>query len=347
MSRNTTNAPTGAIQWILANVNLRECNTVEFRYNHWDSLSNGEIPIIYQSFNATNGNHFGRRAREWDFICAVGNGKLLDFGMGDGWPSLNVAPLAQEVVGVDATRRFVDVATENAKRCDITNATFVYVPAGEPLPFEDDFFDGAMAASSVEQTPEPRETLREICRVLRPGGRFRIDWEGLEFYRGRQEQEFSLSSADDNATHLSILERDIDNELVREIRLTLGLSSELAKEIFRRHGQEVSFAGLTPDVLRDLCKNLVDAELCITNHPSCHTLVGWLKEIGFSSILPTYNGGWFARRLFKRIPEEERPKDLAGVDALLRPIVEVVITMETTDMGGPGEWGPVMITAVK
>ena len=33
---------------------------------------------------------------------------LLDFGPGDGWPSLLLAPMADEVVGVDASRRRVD-----------------------------------------------------------------------------------------------------------------------------------------------------------------------------------------------------------------------------------------------
>ncbi len=45
-------------------------------------------------------------------------------------------------------------------------------PPGEPLPFEDASFDGVTAGSSIEQTPDAKATLAELCRVLKPGGRW-------------------------------------------------------------------------------------------------------------------------------------------------------------------------------
>lgn len=76
-------------------------------------------------------------------------------------------------------------------------------------------------------------------------------------------------------------------------------------------------------------------------HPSGRTLTGWLKEIGFSDVLPTHSGGAFARRLYDRFHEHERPSDLESVDALLEPLVGIAV-----EMAAPIESDP-MITAVK
>lgn len=62
--------------------------------------------------------------------------------------------------------------------------------------FEDGSFDGVMAATSIEQTPDPREALRKIYRVLRPGGHLRLDYEGLGYYRRmmREDRPTSLEA---------------------------------------------------------------------------------------------------------------------------------------------------------
>ena len=99
-----------------------------------------------------------------------------------------MAPYVAEVVGVEGAHRRVEVCRENAARLGITNAHFYYVAPGAPLPFDANSFDGAMAASSLEQSPDPRATLREIYRVLRPGARLRMYYEALGRYRGGQEQ---------------------------------------------------------------------------------------------------------------------------------------------------------------
>ncbi len=42
------------------------------------------------------------------------------------------------------------------------------------LPFEEAAFDGAICTEVLEHVPEPEEALREIARVLRPGGRLYV-----------------------------------------------------------------------------------------------------------------------------------------------------------------------------
>src|SRR5690554_3879614 len=181
-------------RWIEEQLAVESCTTDVLIYDEMESQSGCSLPLIYQDFDGSKQFHWAERGAIYDFLCATrGEGKkLLDFGPGDGWPSLLVAPFAAEVVGLDSSRRRVEVCCANARRMGIDNARFDYYAAGERLPFADDAFDGIMAASAVEQTPEPRAILREFYRVLCPGGRLRLSYEGLARYRGGREREFSL-----------------------------------------------------------------------------------------------------------------------------------------------------------
>jgi ubiquinone/menaquinone biosynthesis C-methylase UbiE len=46
--------------------------------------------------------------------------------------------------------------------------------SGEPLPFDDNLFDAALCAVSVQYLTRPVETFMEVARVLRPGAPFII-----------------------------------------------------------------------------------------------------------------------------------------------------------------------------
>jgi len=65
---------------------------------------------------------------------------------------------------------------------DLSEEMLRHVPAGihtrtgsmTELPFEDAYFDGAYATESLEHAVEIDKAVREICRVVRPGGRIVI-----------------------------------------------------------------------------------------------------------------------------------------------------------------------------
>jgi ubiquinone/menaquinone biosynthesis C-methylase UbiE len=46
--------------------------------------------------------------------------------------------------------------------------------SGAKLPFEDGIFDAVFTASSLHEWKEPKQTLHEVWRVLKPGGRLLI-----------------------------------------------------------------------------------------------------------------------------------------------------------------------------
>jgi len=221
-----------AFEWIKRELRPEATDSTNFIYDHMDSQSGRILPLLYHPFDSSKRMHWCDRGSAIDYAHTTGGGKLLDFGPGDGWPSLIVASYADEVVGVDASARRVEVCSENAAKMGLDNVSFVHVPPGERLPFDKNFFDGVMAATSVEQTPDPGSALREIYRVLRQGGKFRINYETLDRYRGGKEQEIWFWPLDDSQSLLILYNRFIDSQYVDQYALTLSLSKEEAEKAF-------------------------------------------------------------------------------------------------------------------
>jgi SAM-dependent methyltransferase/GNAT superfamily N-acetyltransferase len=318
--------PFDPVAWLGAHIPLRDCTSAELLYDHMESQSGRSLPILYQPFDATRVGHFQDRACALDFSLSVGGGRLLDFGPGDGWPSLIVAPWAQEVVGVDGSARRVQVCAVNAARLGIHNARFVHVPPGQPLPFPVASFDGAMAASSLEQTPDPRQTLGELYRVLKPGGKLRLSYEALGRYAGGQEREVELPDYVDG-TALLLYERHLASEWALQLKLPLALSHEEALALLGCRRQELAWSTLRPETLSRLLPHLREGLSCVTQHPSGHTWRRWMEEVGFRTIQGTHDGNRFARDLVARLAPAARPRDLAAVDDYLRPLVGAVIAL--------------------
>jgi SAM-dependent methyltransferase len=327
--------------WIERHLQPERCDTTGFIYDHVESQSGRCLPLIYQPFDAGDPAHFSDRGAAHDFSQAVGGGRVLDFGPGDGWPSLIIAPYCEQVIGVDASLKRVQTCTANAARLGIANTGFLRVPAGQPLPFADGEFDGVVASSSIEQTPDPRAALNELHRALRPGGRLRMYYEALGRYRGGQERELWLWRDQPGPRHLLLTVRHIDDEWARQYRLTLALSDEQVDRIFASHGRDFGYDALTEEVLVELSRHVTAAAVCDTYHPSGATWVRMLKDAGFRDVRPTLSGRRYARELFDSLAPEDRPPDMAGVDEYLRPLVARVIAQPAPLAGDP------MLTAVK
>ncbi len=103
-----------------------------------------------------------------------GANHLLDVGVGTGnlsRPALRRWP-AVRVTGIDAAREMV-VATEAFIAAEpASRGRFVgHTAVAAELPFEDGTFDAAMSSFVLQLVPSRPKALREIHRVLRPGGR--------------------------------------------------------------------------------------------------------------------------------------------------------------------------------
>jgi cyclopropane fatty-acyl-phospholipid synthase-like methyltransferase len=99
--------------------------------------------------------------------------RLLDVGCGSGGPALRLAETFDtSVVGIDVLAEGVSTATQLAQQRGLGDrATFVAVDAGDELPFEEASFDAVLSVDAMCHLPNRREVLKELHRVMSPGGR--------------------------------------------------------------------------------------------------------------------------------------------------------------------------------
>jgi ubiquinone/menaquinone biosynthesis C-methylase UbiE len=98
--------------------------------------------------------------------------RVLDVACGTGLVSLRVARIASvgQVVGTDLSGEMVQAAIGTARRLGFDHIRFERADA-EALPFGDATFDVALCGLGLMYVPDPTAALREMRRVLRPGGR--------------------------------------------------------------------------------------------------------------------------------------------------------------------------------
>ena len=329
------------LDWVAREFVPRASTSAELLYDHMASQSDEHLPLIYQPFDVDNPGHWADRGMLFDYLHATGGGRVLDFGPGDGWPSLILAPFVDEVVGVDGSRRRVEECRANAQRMGIENARFLYVEPGSPLPFDEGSFDSVTAASSLEQTPDPYAALGELYRILRPEGRLRIYYEGLAQYRGKPDYGGWLEAADERSSRLILTARDIDGERVVSYGLMLAASAEEVTALLAPGQEELSCEALAISDLERVRPLVREALACTLTHPSGQTLIDWMGEIGFSDAKPTHNGGYCGWLMYKALDQARRPGDLEALDRYLSPIVQTVV-----QFAAPLETDP-MITATK
>jgi arsenite methyltransferase len=99
------------------------------------------------------------------------NARVLDVGCGSGWATRLMAEKAREgrVVGVDISDKMVRLAQETS--ASYSNVDF-RVASAEGLPFQDGEFTHAFSMESLYYYADMLNALREVRRVLKPGGLF-------------------------------------------------------------------------------------------------------------------------------------------------------------------------------
>ena len=97
--------------------------------------------------------------------------RVLDFGCGPVTITVGLAQAADpgEVHGVDMEESQIELARAAAADGGHDNTTF-HVGNVYELPFDDDYFDVAHCRAVLMHVPDAQRALREVHRVLKPGG---------------------------------------------------------------------------------------------------------------------------------------------------------------------------------
>jgi ubiquinone/menaquinone biosynthesis C-methylase UbiE len=301
--------------WIVNTTKPVESNSAEQTYERMERQGGGRLPVIDVPIEYGLEEHFMDEARIREFAAHMGSAQeVLDVGPGDGWPLLRIAPLFKAVTGAEPSQRRVDAINGGVEKLGLKNVTVQKVPPTE-LDFPDNRFDGVVAASSIEQSPDPYKTIAEVFRVLKAGGRFRVFFEPSE---GRErdltEGLMFTETADSLGYHYSLKhsrppwERDY---------LVMFANTPETKEEFRKLRDLVDRLGPNPSAnpeigLQFLERNqaaISGASFYELEHFTSDTMKETLEEAGFVNVRTTWSAATLARAVWPRL------KDAALTDA--------------------------------
>jgi len=97
-------------------------------------------------------------------LLGEAEGRLLDVGCGGGSHTAAFADAGWSVMGIEPSSAQLELARDRG--CDVVQGY------GESLPFDDASFDAVVSVWTHTDVDDWAHVLREIARVLRPGGRF-------------------------------------------------------------------------------------------------------------------------------------------------------------------------------
>jgi len=96
------------------------------------------------------------------------NERTLEVGIGTGL-NLPLYPPTVRLTGIDLSQEMLDKAVERVQTLAMPNVTLKVMDA-MAMDFADDEFDKALATYTISAVPDPVAVLREMRRVVKPGG---------------------------------------------------------------------------------------------------------------------------------------------------------------------------------
>ena len=105
---------------------------------------------------------------------------VLDVGCNNGAHTVSAARRAASVFGMDYDADQLRVAAATARSRGLDNVQVFAWDLTRPFPFPDGHFDAALFLDVIEHLDERQPVLREIRRVLKPGGRLLVSGPNRE-----------------------------------------------------------------------------------------------------------------------------------------------------------------------
>jgi ubiquinone/menaquinone biosynthesis C-methylase UbiE len=128
----------------------------------------GSIARWYERNTARDMEEFRRLASRIAGLLPAASA-ILEVAPGPGFLAVELARRGFAVTGLDISRTFIELARKNAERAGV-DARFELGNAAD-MPFADQSFDFLVCRAAFKNFADPLGALREMQRVLRPGGR--------------------------------------------------------------------------------------------------------------------------------------------------------------------------------
>jgi ubiquinone/menaquinone biosynthesis C-methylase UbiE len=117
--------------------------------------------------------------------------EVADVGTGTGFVAAGLAPRVERVIGIDNAPAMLEVARENLRALGASNVDLVVGEASR-LPLEDGAVDAAFANMVLHHSEDPEAMLREMARIVRPGGTVAIADEVAHPYAWMREEHADI-----------------------------------------------------------------------------------------------------------------------------------------------------------
>lgn len=102
------------------------------------------------------------------------SGRILEAGTGKGHFAVALARLGYRLVSFDLSEEQLPLAAENLASQGLSDRVELRQENGESLSFPDASFDAVFSVNMVHHLENPFQVLRELNRVLKPGGKLVI-----------------------------------------------------------------------------------------------------------------------------------------------------------------------------
>jgi ubiquinone/menaquinone biosynthesis C-methylase UbiE len=141
---------------------------------HKDRGMEGMVAKWYTTNTGKTLDEFTKLARRVADQLPLGSA-VLEVAPGPGYFCVELAKLALTttgpyvITGLDISHTFVDIASKKAAEAGV-RVDFQQGNASS-MPFADDTFDFLLCRAAFKNFGQPVRALREMCRVLKPGGR--------------------------------------------------------------------------------------------------------------------------------------------------------------------------------
>ena len=337
--------PSGIFEWLTRNCRPKRSDSATLRFERMASQAGGRLPEIHLPLDHRDPSHWRHRGMIWDYVFSLdGCERVLDIGPGDGWPSLLLAPHFKEVVGIEPGPRRAEACRESARRMKTRKAHFEEMSA-DKMTFAKDSFDGVVAATSIEQTPDPVATLKEVHRVLKPGGILRMTYEAYEEVAEPVREAVSVKRGGQGSFLVDYVvcwteKAEERGYLLEVVPLSDGSRKRLELWAVRcaddvcPHRDPRLERGLAQTIKAVRKAEVVKCHVFRLHHFKTRNLRRTLERIGFGEVRQIAGGGWVAEQCAREMIQSRRIEAAAPLmEEMCRAAARVGIGLETPRHG--------------